>query len=155
MRRDKGFSLIEMMVVVAIILVIAAVAIPNFLRAKMAANEASAVSSVRTINTAQITYSNTYQIGYADDLIKLAPPAGGGQVGSASADLLGWLSGCTAQPCSKSGYLFQISPLPSSYMATGVPIFPGQTGTRGFCSSQLNDIQVDLLGGTNCTNPLQ
>ncbi len=60
MRKQKGFSLIELLIVVAIILIIAAIAIPNLLRARMAANESSAVASVRTINTGMITYNSTY-----------------------------------------------------------------------------------------------
>ena len=76
MRKQQGFSLIELLIVVAIILIIAAIAIPNLLRAKMAANESSAVGSIRAINTAEITYASAYPtVGFAPDLASLGSTA--------------------------------------------------------------------------------
>ena len=83
---SKGFSLIELLIVVAIILIIAAIAIPNLLRSRIAANQASAVGSLRTLNTAEVTYATTYNVGYSQSLGESGPgPAGNPAVPNATA----------------------------------------------------------------------
>jgi type IV pilus assembly protein PilA len=160
MRKSRGFSLIELLIVVTIILILAAIAIPSLLRSRISANEASAVASLRSINTAQVTYIVTYpQVGYADSLTKLAMPIGTSPVSSTSAGLIDWVLGCSSQPCPKSGYAFAITGTAGNpivtYSLTAVPLAIGQTGYRGFCSDQLSHMTYDPTGGTNCTAAIQ
>lgn len=156
MRKQKGFSLIELLIVVAIILILAAIAIPNLLKSRISANEASAVASIRTINTAEQSYIIAYpELGYADTLLKMSQPLPGVQVSSNAAGLLDWVLGCPAQPCRKSGYDFAVintsgAPV-NTYELTAVPAVYDQTGIRGFCSDKLSVMRFDQSGGTNCT----
>ncbi len=129
MSKRSGFSLIELLIVVAIILVIAAIAVPNFLAARRAANEASAVSSVRSITTAQVTYKISYEV-YAPTLINLGPA-----VGVPDANHAQLLPASLANaPHQHSGYTFDSVGTPTTFTASGAPSNPGVTGTRSFCS---------------------
>jgi type IV pilus assembly protein PilA len=143
--KQKGFSLVELLIVVAIILIIAAIAIPNLLRGKMAANEASAAGSLRSINTACISYSITYG-QYPPTLAALGPPAAGAQASATNADLLDSVLAAGT----KSGYVFTYAPvaaagsgLNQTYTTTDNPQVQGTTGQRYFFTDQSGVIRAD------------
>jgi type IV pilus assembly protein PilA len=154
--KQKGFSLIELLIVVAIILIIAAIAIPNLLRSRMAANEASAVGSLRTINTAEVTYSTTYpSIGFAA-LASLGGAAGTcATTTGATSTTACLIDDVLATTAVKSGYNFTATAgatVPSvTYTSLAVPSALGQSGQRAFCSDQSGVIRYNA-GGTACTN---
>ena len=157
MKKESGFSLIELLIVVAIILIIAAIAIPNLLRSRMAANEASAAASERTISTANVTYSSTYNIGFAGALTQLGPTGGScASVSSGCADLIDSTLGGAASP-TKSGYKFTYAApnaTPTStatngtYSVVGTPVATGSSGTSSFCVDQGNVVLKDSSGAT-------
>ena len=148
--RQKGFSLIELLVVVAIIMVIVAMAIPNVLGTRMTANETSAVNSLSTLNSASITYLTIYG-GYPPDLTSLGP----GTQGPTSADLID----SVLSSGNKSGYIFLYSPgqkdpagRVNTYSIKADPASPGTTGRRSFFTDQSGVIRSNSAGTADVTS---
>jgi len=156
MRKQKGFSLIELLIVVAIILIIAAIAIPSLLRSRMLANQSAAASSVRTINTAQATFQSTYPgVGYADSMVSLGPGAGNTSCTAGPtathACLVDGILGA-ANPSTKQQYHYEIASNGGTgvatdpwvdYVVSATPVSATTSGSVSYCATSDLVIRAD------------
>src|SRR5271156_1044440 len=152
MRRSNGFTLIEMVIVVAIILIIMAIAVPSFLQSRIAANESAAAATIRTLNSAQISYNSAYPtIGFASTLLSLGGSCTGSNLPTSSSACL---IDQDLQTGTRSGYTYvltNVSGTPNgNYNFIGAPIMAGYSGNRSFCSYDDAVVRVSLAAITVC-----
>jgi type IV pilus assembly protein PilA len=147
--RAGGFSLIEILIVITVILVIAGIAIPQLLRSKMIANESAAASALRSICTVQVSYESTFNLGFAPNLASLGPPPPGNLPTASNADLIDSVLASGI----RNGYSFVYVPIdtggtgkPDAFTVNANPVSPGQTGEKYFYVDQTNVIRWKLGG---------
>jgi type IV pilus assembly protein PilA len=150
--KQKGFSLIELLIVVAIILIIAAIAIPNLIRARIAANEAATAATVRTVATGDIQFQATYPTtGYSPGIANMGPTSSAGCTTptSAAACLIDIaIVNATSTSSPKNGYVYQGLGTMVGFSVGGTPLAVGKTGNRAFCAINDAVLRVDSTGAT-------
>lgn len=161
-QREAGFTLMELMIVMAVILIISLIAIPSMLNMMIQAHETSALASMRAIQAAEVQYQTNFPAnGFACSITALGGSGSSGPPTPQAAQMLQ----ATLATGQKDGYTFTISnctktqgannqDLYTSYEVTAVPQTVGKTGHRGFCMDMSGDIKADPAGGTNCTVPI-
>jgi type IV pilus assembly protein PilA len=161
-RNDSGFTLVELLIVMSVILIIMVIAIPGFQKAIIKANQTSAVASLRLINTMENDYNSSYPAhGFTCTLAQLGGKASSGTPTPDAAQLIN----DDLSSGHKAGYTFAITNCGkttinntdqvNSYTLTAVPNSPGHTGNLGYCTDESNQVRYDPKGGTNCTELLQ
>jgi type IV pilus assembly protein PilA len=158
---ESGFTLIELLIVMSIMLILMALAVPQMLKVKKNANQTSAVQTMRTIGSAELSYNSSYS-GFACPLSVLGGDPKSGAPTSQAAQLI---DPALATSGYKSGYTFNVTcgskvtvnnqDSYNSFEITGVPQTVGKTGDNGYCSDENNIIKIDPTGGTNCTQASQ
>jgi type IV pilus assembly protein PilA len=159
---ESGFTLMELLIVMAVILILMLVAIPSMLNVTIQAHETSALASLRAIQSAEVQYSSNFPAnGFACSLSALGGSASAGAPTAQAAQMLQ----STLATGQKDGYAFNITnctkttgsnnqDMFTSYEVTAVPQTVGRTGHRGFCMDMSGEIKADMAGGTNCTVPI-
>ena len=154
-KRQRGFSLIELLIVVTIILIISAIAIPSLTHSRMQANEAAAVGALKALTESSVMYLNSYG-GYPHAISNLGPSGGGPASSSTAADLID----SSLATGVKSGYKFTFTVTTTDpvgnvagYSITAVPVTPGTSGQKSYYTDQTGTIRVNSSGTADSSSP--